>query len=282
MIGRRATVCLALLSALLFSAIAVQSASAAPAKNTTLFTCVKTTPGTGTFFDAHCDEHSVSKIGEFEHKKLNSPVGGTTEVTITNETTGGAKSTQTLKGLPFAVKTHLECTTVSGTGSLGNTEPEVGVHKISGKTTTTYTGCTTKEPANCKVKEPIEMKFGFVEGVEGLTGPKGEANAMGIESKAEAGKPIATITLEGEKCVLKGKPFPLEGSIIGTSGPGTEEAQTKHWSGATSVFTAAMTKETLTLAGKPAEYVGTKTVRMKGEESWPITATTCTATEAKC
>jgi hypothetical protein len=56
MIGRRAVVSLSLLSALLFSAFAAQSASATKATNTTTFTCVKGTPGTEQFEDAHCDK----------------------------------------------------------------------------------------------------------------------------------------------------------------------------------------------------------------------------------
>ena len=174
------------------------------------------------------------------------------------------------------MKTHIECITLAGTGSVGNTEPSAGVHKISGKTTVNLSGCTAKEPANCTVKTPVAMTFGSAEGLEGIfNGPKEELNAMGIEYKAEAGKPIATITLEGEKCALKGKPFPVEGSVVGTSGPGTAEKQTNKWSGATNIFTAAMTKETLTAGGKSAEYIGNTTVRMKKEGN-PLTATTVT------
>ena len=284
MIGRRATVGLALLCAIAFSAIAVQSASAAAATKTTLVTCVKVTPGTGTFFDAHCDEDSSLKEGEFEHKPLKSEIGKTTEVVISNETTGGTTSVQKLKGLPFGVKSSIECTKATGTGSVGNTEPKAEEHKISGKATLEYSGCTALEPVKegkklCKVKEPIVATIGSAEGLEGLTGPNGEKEAMGIEYKSEAGKPFATITLENngaEVCPLTGKPFPVEGSVIGTSGPGVASVQTNAWAGATTIFIPGSEMGKLTAGGKAAEYTGNTTLRMKGEEMWPITATTCT------
>jgi hypothetical protein len=276
MFGRRATVGLTLLCALLFSAIAVQSASAAAAKNTTFFTCVKTDSGKSTFTDPHCDFDDAGK-GNFEHQPLESGLGNTTEVESSNETTGGTTSPQVLEGSPFKVSTSISCTTLAGIGSVGNTEPKLGEHKISAKTVINLSGCTVAKPAKCAVNEPIVMTFGSIEGLEGLTGPKGEANAMGVEYKSEAGRPITTITLEGAECALKGFPFPVEGSIIETSGPGTAEAQTKIWHGATSIFTAAMSN--LTAAGRPATYTGNKTVVMKkvaGKTSWPITKTTVT------
>ena len=273
MIGRRTTVGLALLCALLFSAIAVKSASAAAATNTTAFTCVKTAvPETGTFNDAHCDSDTANKKGNFEHEQL--PIGKTLEGETTNETTGGVRVPMTLKGTPFSVKTHIECQVAGGKGSGGNTETKVGVHGGSGKGTSEFTNCTVKEPLNCTVKEPIVATIEAGQGLEGLEGPKGEVNAMGGELRAEAGKPFATITLEGEKCALKGKPFPVEGSVIATSGPGTSEPQTNKWTGATAVYTAAMTSKTLLAGGKPAELVGTTTVRLKGGN--PVVATTVT------
>ena len=97
---------------------------------------------------------------------------------------------------------------------------------------------------------------------------------MGMEFKPTGGgKTFSTITLEGAECALKGKPFNVEGTAIATSGP-TGAANTNKWSGATTVFTKAMTEKTLKASEKFAWFEATTTVRMKGGE--PIALTTWT------
>ena len=86
MIGRKAVIGLSLLSALLFSAFAVQSASALVvkvSKNTTAFTCVKTEPNKGDLKDAHCDEKVDPNKGEYKHDAI--ALNTTTTVAATNQ-----------------------------------------------------------------------------------------------------------------------------------------------------------------------------------------------------
>lgn len=275
MIRRRATVGLFLLCALVFCAFAAQSAWAAAGNNTTAFTCVDVQPGTGPFEDEHCDKTHPSGKGNFAHKELESKIGQTTKIIATNAKTANQTKDSTptvLKAEPFKVKTEISCEGVNGTGTLGNTEPLTNVHKVSAKVTITHTKCTVLKPAKCTIKEPFET-VAEVEGVEGLGAGK---NEMGVEFKPESGKSFGSITLEGAECVLNAKSFNIEGSAIATSG-GESQAAKHH--GATWVFTAAMTKETLKAAEKPAEVTAVLTIRMhptdNGTEK-PIALTTIT------
>jgi hypothetical protein len=86
MIGHRAVIGLSLLSVLLLSALAAQSAAAAPAKNTTLYTCAKVgTPKTGDFEDEHCDKTHPKKEGEWTHTVI---TNAKTFIKATNDRTG--------------------------------------------------------------------------------------------------------------------------------------------------------------------------------------------------
>jgi hypothetical protein len=271
MIGRKATVGLSLLCALLFSTTAVQSAAATAGTNITGYTCAKVAnKATGEFQDAHCDVKKATENG-YEHKVLT----GVTEAEATNETTGGATSTQVIEGSPFKVATKISCKTLVGEGTIENSEPSAGVHKLTGRGTLSLTNCTVEKPTPCTVKEPIVTTIGSVETQEALTGPKGEANAMGFEYKPEAGKPFTTITLEGPTCPLTA-PFPVEGSVIATGGPGTAEPQTSKWSGATVVSTKEASMSKLTAATRPSTYEGIVTYRMKDATKAAITTTTVT------
>jgi hypothetical protein len=268
MIGRRATVGLSLLCALLFSAIAVQSAAATAGTNITAFACEKVAAGaTGEFNDAHCDSKIVTKDG-YNHKLIT----GKTEFEVTNETTGGAKSTAVFEGTPFKVQTKIECTTLTGEGTIENSEPSAGVHKLTGNGVLRYTECTVVKPTPCTLNEVV-VSIGSVETQEGLTDPLNNSNGMGIELKPGAGL-FASIILQNVSCPLFNKTFPVEGSVIVTNGPGTAEPQNRPWSGATAVVTPAMSN--LTAATRPATYSGIATVKMKGGNSAAITTTTVT------
>lgn len=265
MIGRRTLVGLSLLSALLFCAFAAQSASAAPAKNTTAVTCVKG-GGDKDFKDEHCDEFVGKDKGEYGHVAI---ANGTTNISVTNAKTAN-KTTEAaatvLKGTVFGVKNEITCKTVTGEGTLTNSEPESKVHKVTGTVTANFTSCTVNKPAGfgCKVKEPITVKSN-TEGVEG-NGP--EKNTMGLEFKPSEGEVFNEVVIEG--CFLKGT-FKTTGTAIGT-GTGSPSAK---FSGATNVFTNEMTKETLKLAGNPAEVSSITTVTMS-EKGNPIALTTTT------
>lgn len=266
MIGRRAIAGLSLLSALLFCALAAQGASAAEAKNTTAFTCVKG-GGSLDFEDAHCDKTTTPGKGEFGHEQIAN--GSKTEIEVTNE--GTAESTK--KSTPFTLKykiftTHFECSTVSGTGTIENSEPAAKEHKVSGVLNINLSKCTVISPAKCTLKEPIEMKTTFT-GVEGLDAEK---NNMGLELKGSgAEETFVTLTFEGSECTLKGKSLAIKGAMTGT---GTPAANAKE-SGATLSFSPENEMEALKLGTEPCEVKMSITPRMKGGGN-PISQTTTT------
>jgi hypothetical protein len=258
--AHKTAVGLSLVCALFFCAFAAQSASAAEGKNTTAFECVK---GEGKdFSDAHCDNHTA---GEFGHKAI--AVGVKTNISITNaktknNTTEAAPAI--MKGTVFGVATEIECKTVSGEGSLTNEEPSAKVHRVKGSVTAKFTSCTVKKPAlGCKVKEPIEVSSN-VEGVEGLGT---EANEMGLEFKP-TGEHFATLKIEG--CFVAGT-YNVDGTAIATGTPSPKEK----WTGATSIFTEAMTKSTLKLAGNAASISSSTTVTNSATGN-PVSLTTVT------
>jgi hypothetical protein len=285
MIGRKAVIGLSLFCALLFSAFAVQSASAATT-GTTAFTCVKVVKaGTGDFKDAHCDETSSPLgTGEFVHEPLAS---NPTEVEATNEKTAKettASAPAIFKGEAALSKVEISCTTVKATESIKNSTEVVGEntkHTITidngagGDFTTTYSGCTVLKPSTkCTVTDPITKKAGTVNvkstGMSSETVGAGK-NEMGVVFSPEPGKPFAELLFEGVECALAtGKGFPVEGTAVATGTPVNTAAS----AGATVVFTAAMTKETLSFGGKPAEFSSTVTPKMVGGN--PISATTPT------
>jgi hypothetical protein len=264
MIGRRAVIGLSLLSALLFCALAASSASASVAVNTTSVTCVK---GKGDFSDVHCNNKVASGTGEFSHVAI--PVGEKTALEGHNKAgkeEGGTSAV--LKAEPLKAKVEITCANL-GTegGAQTNEEPSAKVHNTSGSATVNLTKCVVNAPAKCTVKEPISTKVEY-RGVEGLGTGK---NEMGLEYKPLAGKPFVTITLEGAECSIKGTPFNVEGTAIGTGVP----APTEKHAGAEIKLTNAMTKETLTAGGRPAEFSVTSTVQVAGGGT-PIALTTTT------
>jgi hypothetical protein len=257
MIGRKATVGLALLCALLFSALAVQGASAA---GTTAYTCVKVP--VGEFGDPHCDN---GPSGEYEHELI--PVEKTTEVTSHNQKTKNEtkeSTTAVLHAIKAGAQVTITCKKVHGTGSLTNTE-EAKVMHAGGTVTVTYSECEVSNPKKCTVKQPIVAE------AKSKTWEKGKE--MGVEfSPKEAGKPFVNITLEGAECGPKGT-FEVLGSVIGTPG-GTSEGK-----GATLYFNASKEEEELflkqkpitgmqklTFGGTPALLTSTETVEMKEKE----------------
>jgi hypothetical protein len=270
MTGRRAVLGLSLLCALLSCALAAQGASAAPAKNTTAFTCVKG-GGAKDFKDAHCDEKVTPETGEYGH--VVAPLNETTKVIVTNEKTknGTTESTPAvLKGELGGAKLEISCTKVSGEGTLTNEEPEAKTHGGKGSGATQFSSCTVLKPSKCTIK-PVEVSA-TGEGLEELGAGK---NEMGGELRPPSGKIFVTITLEGESCALKGKPLEVEGTAIATSTP----APTAVHTGTTAILTNAMTKETLKIGGKPAEISASTTVRrapVEGKEQNPISSTTVT------
>ena len=264
MIGRRTVVGLSLLCALLFSAIAVQSASAAKAINTTAYTCIE--GGTKDFSDAHCDTKVAAGTGKFGHESIANNT--TTEITVDNDVTGKSTDPAVLAGKAFGAATEITCTTVHGEGWLENTGKEKE-HTVRGTVTVNYTGCSVQKPAKCDVKEPIEVKA-IAEGVEGIA-PEGKG--MGVSFGPDESKNFTQITYinnGAEVCALNGKTVNVEGSAIATG----IDPKTIH-SGATPDFdhTRITGEGTLLFGGVAAGFENTGTVRMKGGNPIALTTT---------
>jgi hypothetical protein len=284
MIGRKVVV-LSLLSVLLFSVFAAQSASAAvtTSKNIEAFTC-RENGGVNDFDKRHCDPSDFvgQGNGQFGHVKIN--LGQTSEVDATNEKVKNATSESepaVLKGEVLLVKTEISCTKVKNNlakSSLTNSEPAAGQHTLSGAASAEYSTCTVLKPAKCTVKEPI-VANATVHAVEGLEGPKAEKNAMGLEfigsGASETFTEIEYLNKGAEACSLNKKVFPVKGKAYGTGGPTFESSQENKESGSTLVFTPKFKMEELILGEKPAEYTSIVTPRM-GEAGNPITTTTVT------
>lgn len=261
MIGRRVAVALSLVCSLLICAITAQSALGAAATNTTAVTCTEGAV-VKDFSDAHCD-NKVQSGGKFGHTGIAN--GVKTEVSVTNTKTKNNTTEATpaiFKFTSFGVKHEVTCTVVSGTGTLENTEPSANKHQVKGTITAELDKCTVNKPAGfgCEVKQPIKVTSN-VEGVEGLGALK---NEMGLEFKP------APIEIVIANCLFSAV-VEITGTAIGT---GTPPPTAKH-SGATNVFTNAMTKETLVYGGNPAEISSSTTVTTKTGGS-PVALTTAT------
>src|ERR1043166_4562974 len=267
MIGRRAVAGLSLLSALVFCAFAAQSASAVNAIDTTANTCVPTANNTGDFKDEHCDVEGVKGKEKYAHAVITEKKTKTSASNdkVTEETKKSEPAT--LKGKVGLTKTEVHCNKVKNNvekSYIENVETEKK-HNLEGTAFTEFTECSVSQPEKCKVKEPVVSEATF-KGVEGLTGPKGEANAMGVEFTGEGPeKTFAELTYEGAECALKGKSFKVKGSVVATSGPTTESAQTNRHAGATLVFThIAKMQSELKLGVDPAEFTTIVTPTMDG------------------
>ena len=279
MIGRKTTVGLSLLCALLFSAIAVQSASAAKAVNTTAVTCVEN-GGKKDFKDAHCDEKVVEGTGKFGHEAIANDT--TTEIGVTNTLTGGATDPAVLKGKAFGAAAEITCNKVASEAKksfIHNVESPEKKHTVTGTVVVNYTDCSVQKPAKCDVKEPIQVKAEF-EGVEGLeSADKTKKETMGVQFKAKGAEAFAKIefvNLGAEKCSLDKKTVSVEGSAIGTGTPEPSKAN-KH-AGATVNFdhTKITATKELIFGGEAAGFDNTATVYMEDAFKRPISLTTTT------
>ncbi|HEX5610845.1 MAG TPA: hypothetical protein VFX45_12230 [Solirubrobacterales bacterium] len=257
--GRRAIVGLCMLCALLISAFAAQSASAA---GTTAYTC-RNVPASG-FSDSHCKVVSVPN-GPFSHVSI--PLNTTTEFTDSNNTTGGAKENTLLKATIAGSAFTLTAKTTTGSGWVTNATEgeEMFVH---GEGTTTYSEVTAS--GGCKVF----TDSGAGKGEEGVihTEPlkastKGQGDAQKFEPKE--GTVFARFLLEG--CTNTGinGTYTVTGSVKSSTITGT-----------TTNFTHANTTEqnTLKLNGTiKAGIEGTATydARLNSSEAFtPIGPTT--------
>lgn len=157
--------------------------------------------------DAHCKVESAGgSSGHFQTEFV--PVGGVTTITGSNtktaaETTAAAVSK--LKGKLSGVETEVQCSLVSATGELTNTETSV-----SGTGTISYSGCKVTLPAGrgCVVK------------AEAITTAKLKVTTVGqaekkVKFEPNTGTEFAKVSLEGCK---ENKPpaaeYPVSGSLV--------------------------------------------------------------------
>jgi hypothetical protein len=218
--------------------------------------------------------------GEYGHVviPLNEKLEGTaTNEKVTNSTKD--KEPAVLKGSIGLAKVTIECNKGNAINPAAqNTEPVAGQHTASGAGEAEFSECNVKELAKCVVKEPIVAKA-TGHGVEGMEGPKGEKNAMGIEVVGSgAGETFAEIEFKNkgaEACSLNAKVFPITGRLVVTNGPTTESAQEGKGTGATAIITPKFKMQTLKLGPNTAsvEAIGTVTVKASGN---PISMTTTT------
>ncbi len=266
MIGRRATVGLSLLCALIFCALAAQSASAqigTHATNTTAVTCVKG-GGSMDFKDEHCNEFVGAEKGEYGH--VNVKAGETKELDANNSTT------VTLTAIHLGVSVEVTCEvmkTNTAASDVHNIEKE-GKHTMTGDGTAEFTNCKVNKPSGCTIKEPIVANADFL-GVEGLKFGE-ESKAMGVEFKQQAGKNLADMSFEGAVCTFKGKTFPITGSAIGTS----TTSQTNKWAGVTIKFEPGNSMQTLKFSTSNASVSMTVVPSGASGAEQPISITTVT------
>ncbi len=274
--GRRAVIGLSLLCALLFSAFAAQSASATV--GTTAFTCVLD-GGSEDFADAHCDEPTEAGKGEFGHVAIGEEG---TSVRLSNEKTAsltGFAKHAIFKTTSGGIALEITCQIAEGTGSIKNIAkgPDGGMAVEGfGGSSLTFTFCTMPKPVNgakeelCKVKWPITATGTSMTRVN--QGP--EKNTMGVEFKPKEGSPFTELTFEnvsGKACFLNGKKVAVTGTAMATGARGPSNSVSS--SGATLLFTTAMTKETLKFGANAAEFEASLTMTMFASFN-PITLTT--------
>lgn len=159
--GRRAILGLLMCCALLASAFATQSASAA-SKGTTLFTCKETGAGGG-FKKAHCKPGDAGS-GNFSHVAV--PENTTTDISLTNANTsfGTTESTKAILRTSVASLVVLETTIpeLQSTGTAQNKkDPTTGEHYFEGEVNMTLTNVTDSEAFECQVwEDPVSGETG--------------------------------------------------------------------------------------------------------------------------
>lgn len=257
MTGRKAIIGLCMLSALAFSAFAVQSASAAT-KGTTVFTCKKkAVKGGAGFSKAHCKTaDAVASEAEYEHVAV--AENTTTEVTGTTEDTEGKPTVSKLKSVQAGVEEELQ----SGLAHIlpefevspgvfqkswvtNTKDATTGEHYFAGEAWVRYTEVTVTKPAGkgCVVNtgQVTTNKLKFT--------TKGQGDFVKFEPTA--GEVFAEFTIEGCTVAALNGLYQAKGSVKSKA------------DGATLTLTHAEVTEqgTLILRGQKAGFESTTTVK---------------------
>jgi hypothetical protein len=223
---RRIVVGLCTLCALCFSALASQGAAAAT-KGTTAFTCKET--GEGGFTDAHC---KTTGSGKFLHVAIQQDTQ--TELTISNETTGGEREPLKLKATVGGVVFELQASTINGKAWMENKISESGEHYINGIDMIPISGVAVTKPAGkgCKVYDSggkeVEGATGSILTEKGKEGElfvrflKGTTEGQGDALKFEPteGEVVASFVIDectgGPAFTALNKAYAVTGSVRGT------------------------------------------------------------------
>jgi hypothetical protein len=200
---------------------------AAPSANAQeAFTCVK---GGGKLDfgagDSHCSKgHVAEKTGEYGHVSFT----GSTSVSGTNETTGGAKDTVKLSWNVAGVLIEFQSTEQTTAGMMEN-----GSGSAHGTGVVTYRHVTVTRPAGkgCKV----QGKNGVSEQIVTETISATTAGLMNELKFTPSGEKFAEFTLEGCSLSVLNHTYTITGSVKGQT------------SGATTTFTKVNTEAQGTL-----------------------------------
>lgn len=262
--SRRAIVGLTLLCALVF-AFAAQPAMAV--QGTTALTCVHVELGAA-FEDEHCTKDAEGGEG-WIHEEISA--GVETLATASNNETGSKVKSPGLSGTIEKVKFSLEAgsfKTCANKAFVENKQKANGQMEAIGGFCGEFTGVKVTEPANCSVKNG-EIKLNEKGRANTVVKEVGEKEEMYIEFLPPEGKPFASFTFEGLKCVLKGVTAEVTGNAKANV---TTELERRD--GPTLRFQLA---KTLKVGGNEATFDGVFTVRMQAEvgiEENPIVLTT--------
>jgi hypothetical protein len=254
--GRRAIIGLCMLSALLVNAFAAQGASAA---GTTGYTCVE--DPNGPLMGEHCLASGGSGT---KHKHASIANNTTTELTASNETTGGVKDVMVLQATVAGASFKLTATTMTASGWMTNAE-EGGEMFAHGEGTATFTGVTSD--SGCKVfTHSPKGEEGVVHTETLKATTKGQGHAVKFEPAS--GTVLARFILEG--CTNPGinGTYTVTGSI-----------KTSSISGATANFMHVDTtnQNTLKLNGTiKAGLDGTATFKTRANSGEPYKALSAT------
>jgi hypothetical protein len=199
------------------------------------FTCLKTTPGSGTYNDPGCSSIGGTKTWFLHDTSLVATVTGKSGVSKLEGEAGG-------------VKIIIECAedTLSGeleAGGASKGEVKFKNCKVLKKNTKT-------QLESCTVKEPIEFKF-----KDQLVGSPVED-----EFKPSSGTLFVELEIGGSPCKIAGKD-----KVEGTQKcelPSAGTLQEVH------EIVCKPTGSSLKFAGNPAEFTSTESVKLHSKEFW--------------
>lgn len=218
MTGRRAIVGLCMLCALVFSALAAQTAAAA-SNGTTAFTCKeKVVPGGAGFSKEHCTPaDAVASGAKFEHVEIAEET--TTEITGGNNLTEGETQIGLLRSTQAGVEEELQAKVVEkkpGTEAWmkNRKDPVTGEHYIEGEGFLTYTEVEVTKPAGkgCKVFEEGATNEKMVTTQKLRATTKGQE--MGIKFEPASGTLFAKFTISGCSVAALNGTYETTGSLV--------------------------------------------------------------------